>query len=88
MSHAQQRPDRFEQWRILTIKEVCEILRYSRVHIYRLERAGKFISRVQIGAGRVGYYEHEFDVWLKNRQRGLNAEQQPKEIKKKKEPVQ
>ena len=78
MSHAQQRPDRFEKWRILTIKEVCAILRYSRVHIYRLERAGKFISRVQIGAGRVGYYEHEFDDWMETRQRGLNPDQQQK----------
>lgn len=77
MSNSQKRADPFEKLRILTIKEVCELMRYSRVHLYRLERDGKFIRRVQIGAGRVGYYQHEFETWMCNRPRGPNPEQRP-----------
>ncbi|CAN0454663.1 unnamed protein product [Phaeothamnion confervicola] len=55
--------------RILTTKEVCALLRYSRTHLTRMENQGKFISRVQIGPGRVGYYEHEVRAWLASRPR-------------------
>ena len=39
-------------------------IRYSRVHITRLEDAGKFPRRVQVGAGRVGWIEAEVDAWI------------------------
>jgi prophage regulatory protein len=34
---------------------------YSKAHLWRLERAGKFPRRVPIGAGRYAYVEHEID---------------------------
>ena len=34
---------------------------YSRVHLARLEKAGKFPKRVPIGEGRVGWLESEID---------------------------
>jgi prophage regulatory protein len=39
---------------------------YCRVHISRLEDAGKFPRRRQLGHGRVGWLEHEIDDWLSN----------------------
>jgi prophage regulatory protein len=37
---------------------------YSRTHVGRLEDAGRFPKRRQIGDGRVGWLEHEIDEWL------------------------
>ena len=34
---------------------------YSKPHLWRLEKAGKFPKRVPIGAGRYGYVESEID---------------------------
>jgi prophage regulatory protein len=38
---------------------------YSRVHIWRLERAGDFPKRVPIGRARHGWLETEIDAWIK-----------------------
>ena len=37
---------------------------YSKPHLWRLERAGKFPKRVPIGAGRYAYVEAEVDEWI------------------------
>jgi prophage regulatory protein len=37
---------------------------YSKPHLWRLEKAGKFPKRVPIGAGRYGYVEAEIDAYL------------------------
>jgi prophage regulatory protein len=37
---------------------------YSKVHIWRLERAGKFPKRVPLGASRHGWSECEIDEWI------------------------
>jgi prophage regulatory protein len=34
---------------------------YSKPHLWRLEKAGKFPRRVPIGAGRYAYVEREID---------------------------
>jgi prophage regulatory protein len=34
---------------------------YSKVHLWRLEKAGRFPRRVPIGAGRYAYVEAEID---------------------------
>jgi prophage regulatory protein len=34
---------------------------YSKPHLWRLEKAGKFPKRVPIGASRYGYVESEID---------------------------
>jgi prophage regulatory protein len=37
---------------------------YSKPHLWRLERAGKFPKRVPIGASRYGYVESEIDAYV------------------------
>jgi prophage regulatory protein len=37
---------------------------YSKPHLWRLEKAGKFPKRVPIGAGRYGYVEAEIDAYI------------------------
>jgi prophage regulatory protein len=56
--------------RIITKKELRLIVPYSPQHILRLEKRGKFPSRVQLGARRVGWYLHEVNGWLQQRLRG------------------
>jgi prophage regulatory protein len=40
---------------------------YSKPHLWRLEKAGKFPKRVPIGAGRYGYVESEIDAHLEQK---------------------
>ena len=40
---------------------------YSKPHLWRLEKAGKFPKRVPIGPGRYGYVEAEIDQYLENK---------------------
>jgi prophage regulatory protein len=42
---------------------------YSKPHLWRLERSGKFPKRVPIGAGRYAYVETEIDDWIEARVR-------------------
>jgi prophage regulatory protein len=37
---------------------------YSKPHLWRLERAGKFPKRVPIGPSRYGYVESEIDDYI------------------------
>ncbi len=37
---------------------------YSKPHLWRLEKAGKFPKRVAIGAARYGYVETEIDGYV------------------------
>lgn len=37
---------------------------YSKPHLWRLERAGKFPKRVKTGAGRYAYVEAEVDAYI------------------------
>jgi prophage regulatory protein len=37
---------------------------YSKPHLWRLERAGKFPKRVPISAARYGYVEVEIDAYI------------------------
>ena len=50
--------------RILSMKEVCELTGYSRTHIYRLERAGRFPRRRKLGLAKVGFLRSEFQDWI------------------------
>ena len=40
---------------------------YSHQHIARLEKAGKFPQRVQLGACRVAWYCWEIEAWIASR---------------------
>jgi prophage regulatory protein len=53
--------------RIMSKKELRQLVLYSSEHIRRLERAGKFPKRVVLGPGRVGWLESEVWAWLEKR---------------------
>lgn len=61
--------------RILRFPEVrTRIGGYSRVHVDRLEKAGKFPKRIQIGGNAVGWDEAEIEAWINSRK---DARHQP-----------
>jgi prophage regulatory protein len=45
----------------------AKCIRYSKPHLWRLEKAGKFPKRVPVGASRYGYVEDEVDAWISAR---------------------
>lgn len=56
--------------RLLSKKQVKELVLYSYAHIDRLEKAGLFPQRVRLSphrTGRVGYVEEEILAWLETR---------------------
>lgn len=53
--------------RILSKRQLTELVLYSPQHIARLEKAGQFPKRVQLGACRVGWVEEEVMDWLRQR---------------------
>lgn len=53
--------------KMLSKKEVRELVLYSPAHIARLEKSGQFPKRVQLGLNRVGWVESEVLEWLQQR---------------------
>jgi prophage regulatory protein len=53
--------------RILSKRQVKELVLYSPQHIARLEKAGSFPLRVRLGPNRVGWVEAEVLDWLNER---------------------
>ena len=53
--------------RILSKRQLKELVLYSPQHVARLEKAGLFPKRVQLGPNRVGWVEAEVLVWLEER---------------------
>ena len=53
--------------RILSKRQLKELVLYSPQHVARLEAAGKFPKRVQLGPNRVGWVEDEVLDWLRMR---------------------
>ena len=53
--------------RILSKRQVKELVLYSPQHIARLEKAGLFPKRVPLGPNRVGWVESEVLDWLQER---------------------
>ena len=60
--------------RILSKRQLKELVLYSPQHIARLEKAGQFPKRVQLGPSRVGWVEDEVLDWLQQR---LEARDEP-----------
>lgn len=59
---------------MLNFKQVRKLVLYSRAHIDRLEKAGKFPKRIKLGTGRVGWWKAEIMAWLEQQaQRSLTA---------------
>ena len=55
--------------KILDRIQIREKVGLSLPTIWRMERNGQFPSRIQLGARRIGWYEHEVDEWLEGRKR-------------------
>lgn len=53
--------------------ELARRVPYSQSHIYRLERAGEFPRRIQIGANRVAWSEAEINAWIANKKQAKGA---------------
>ncbi len=53
--------------KIITKKQLREIVPYSPQHIARLEKAGQFPKRVQLGSNRVGWVLAEIMEWIEQR---------------------
>lgn len=59
--------------RIITKKELQRLVPYTPQHIARLEKAGRFPKRVQLGPNRVGWIESEVKAWLEEIKRKRNG---------------
>ena len=55
--------------KIIRTEEVEKRTGLGRTTIYRRRKKGKFVTPVDLGNGRIGYYEHEIDEYLKNLER-------------------
>lgn len=53
--------------RLLSKRQVKDLVTYSLAHTARLEAQGKFPKRVPIGSGRVAYVESEVQAWIAQR---------------------
>lgn len=53
--------------RILSKRQLKELVLYSPQHVARLEKAGSFPKRVRLGPNRVGWVEGEVLDWLEER---------------------
>lgn len=61
--------------RLLSKRQLKELVLYSPQHIARLEKAGQFPKRVQLGPSRVGWVEAEVLDWLTSK---LNRREEPR----------
>ena len=55
------------EMRILSKRQLKELVLYSPQHVARLEKAGTFPKRIQLGPNRVGWVEEEVLNWLQTR---------------------
>lgn len=52
---------------IIPAKQLLKIVPYTRTHIGRLEKAGRFPKRVPLGLNRVGWVLVEVEAWIEGR---------------------
>jgi prophage regulatory protein len=57
--------------RIITRRELRQIVPFTPQYILRLEKQKKFPKRIQIGARRVGWYLSHVECWLADRAKGI-----------------
>ena len=50
--------------RLITKRELSQIVPYTSQHILRLEKKGKFPRRIQVGANRVAWLLSEVEAWI------------------------
>ena len=54
--------------KLISIRELDGMgVSYSRAHIYRLVRAGKFPKPIKLGENRIAWVEAEVDEWINNK---------------------
>jgi prophage regulatory protein len=53
--------------RIIREKELLRLIPYSSMHIWRLEKAGRFPARIHLGPARVGWSLREVEQWIEDR---------------------
>jgi prophage regulatory protein len=53
--------------KLLSRKQLRELVLYSPQHIDRLEKVGLFPKRVHLGVNRIGWVESEVLDWLQKR---------------------
>ena len=53
--------------RVISRRELCEMIPYTPQHILRLEKAGRFPIRLKLGARRVGWLLSEVETWIAER---------------------
>lgn len=53
--------------RVISWRELSEMVPFTRQHILRLEKAGKFPLRFKIGARRVVWLLSEIEAWVGER---------------------
>ncbi len=56
--------------RILTKKDLKQHVPFTSHHIARLEKAGQFPKRLQLGPNRVGWLEREIQAWVDEKSSG------------------
>ncbi len=56
--------------RLISAPERRELVPYSDMHVWRLERDGKFPRRIPLGANRVGWSLREVQEWIEDRKAG------------------
>lgn len=52
---------------ILREKQVLELVPFSRMTLYRLEKQGGFPKRIKLAPHRVGWLETEIREWIEER---------------------
>lgn len=59
---------------IIRQKELQALVPYSGMHLWRLEKVGRFPRRIKLGPNRVGWSLNEVNAWLEARkaERGLS----------------
>jgi len=53
--------------KVLRRKQVCEMVSYSPMHLWRLTRQNKFPQPIKLGPNSVGYLESEILAWIEAR---------------------
>ena len=55
-------------------KELVKLVKYSPQHIARMEKAGQFPKRLQLGQNRVAWMMSEVEEWIEDRIKKRDAE--------------
>jgi predicted DNA-binding transcriptional regulator AlpA len=56
---------------ILRTSDVTRLTGLSRTTLWRLERQGKFPTRIRLGTNSVGWRDEEVQHWVETRPRGM-----------------